>query len=69
LKFGVQKVVVKLPYEEWRMLQRFRGGSDSDRICRIIEMANQNLTEAVKARAEQKAEAEKPSLIHRVFGK
>ena len=51
---GVVKIVVKMPREEWVKLQRAKGGSDSDRITRIVEAYNRRLDEVLK---EHKAEA------------
>lgn len=51
---GVVKIVVKMPREEWVKLQRAKGGSDNDRINRIVEAYNRRLDEVMK---EHKAEA------------
>lgn len=71
---GMVKIVLKLPRESWAKLQRFRGGSDSDRINRILDAANDRMDAMI---AEKKAEiaqgriakdkAEKPGLLARWF--
>ena len=75
---GHVKLTIKLPREEYQLLQRFKGGTDNDKICRIVEAANASYTRILKAEKEKfeaealaKAEASqvKPGLIARWFKK
>lgn len=52
-RIGTHRIVIDLPHEEWLALSHFKGGRDSDKCCRIIEVACARVMSMV-SEAEQK---------------